>query len=190
MPYASDKQRGWMHVNEPEIAKRWDKESKHMAEKMRSVYKENYEGKSFQVVTDEKQFFVAVPEVSGKYHGPFKDIWKAKEAAKDIIDDTKGLKMEDKKQMTGSEKGGDDTAFDPHATEPQRLSTSEPGKAADEIERRMKRLEAKKGADKEKIEHLEAELKQYKKLDPDDISGKQVKIKQEIENLKMAQEKL
>jgi hypothetical protein len=26
MPYASAAQRGWMHVNEPEIAARWDKE--------------------------------------------------------------------------------------------------------------------------------------------------------------------
>lgn len=26
MPYKSDKQRAWMHINEPGIAARWDKE--------------------------------------------------------------------------------------------------------------------------------------------------------------------
>lgn len=25
MPYVSQAQRGWMHVNEPEIAKKWDR---------------------------------------------------------------------------------------------------------------------------------------------------------------------
>jgi hypothetical protein len=25
MPYKSKKQRAWMHINEPEIAKKWDK---------------------------------------------------------------------------------------------------------------------------------------------------------------------
>ena len=28
MPYKSDKQRAWMHIHEPAIAKRWDKEMK------------------------------------------------------------------------------------------------------------------------------------------------------------------
>lgn len=27
MPYESEAERGWMHVHEPEIAKRWDKET-------------------------------------------------------------------------------------------------------------------------------------------------------------------
>jgi len=26
MPYKSAKQRAWMHINKPDIAKRWDKE--------------------------------------------------------------------------------------------------------------------------------------------------------------------
>lgn len=25
MPYASEKQRAWMHINKPKIAKKWDK---------------------------------------------------------------------------------------------------------------------------------------------------------------------
>jgi hypothetical protein len=28
MPFKSDKQRKWMHANEPDMAKRWEKEEK------------------------------------------------------------------------------------------------------------------------------------------------------------------
>ena len=30
MPYVSEKQRKWMHVNEPEIAEKWDEEERSM----------------------------------------------------------------------------------------------------------------------------------------------------------------
>lgn len=78
---------------------------------MRLVYKEKYEGKEFRVVTDGKEYFIEVPEVSGVQHGPFKDIWQAKQAAKDIIDDTAGLSAPNKSASLGlvsDEKAGEE----------------------------------------------------------------------------------
>ena len=38
MPFKSDKQRKWMHANEPEMAKKWEKEEKN-EEKLIEAYK-------------------------------------------------------------------------------------------------------------------------------------------------------
>ena len=51
----------------------------------------------------------------------------------------KDMCLEDKKMSTGKESGSDNP-FDVHATDPQRLTTSDHEKAMAEIERRMKRL--------------------------------------------------
>ena len=38
MPFKSDKQRKWMHANEPDMAKKWEKEES-LREKIRGIIK-------------------------------------------------------------------------------------------------------------------------------------------------------
>ena len=44
MPFKSEKQRRWMHVNEPEMAKKWEKEEKNLDEKEEGNPWEELEG--------------------------------------------------------------------------------------------------------------------------------------------------
>ena len=51
MPFKSEKQRKWMHANEPEMAKKWEKKKKNEAER---DYKDEY--KKFQSSTKAKKY--------------------------------------------------------------------------------------------------------------------------------------
>jgi hypothetical protein len=51
MPFKSEKQRKWMHANEPEMAKKWEKKKKNEAER---DYKDEY--KKFQSSTKSKKY--------------------------------------------------------------------------------------------------------------------------------------
>ena len=39
MPFKSEKQRKWMHANEPEMAKKWEKEEESVDEEKKRDYK-------------------------------------------------------------------------------------------------------------------------------------------------------
>lgn len=57
----------------------------------RVVHHGKYSGKDFFVVVSGGKFYIEVPEVSSETHGPFKDVFAAKKAAQDMIDDTADL---------------------------------------------------------------------------------------------------
>ena len=42
MPFKSEKQRKWMHANEPEMAKKWEKEEESVDEEKKRDYKAEY----------------------------------------------------------------------------------------------------------------------------------------------------
>ncbi len=52
----------------------------------------------------------------------------------------KDMGLPEKKMTSGNESGSDNAEQDVHATDPARLSTSEPSKSLAEIDRRMKLL--------------------------------------------------
>ena len=54
MPFKSEKQRRWMHANEPEIAKDWEKKKENVEEKKERDYKAEY--KKFQSSTKAKKY--------------------------------------------------------------------------------------------------------------------------------------
>jgi len=54
MPFKSEKQRKWMHTNQPEMAKKWEKEEESVKEDKKRDYKDEY--KKFQSSTKAKKF--------------------------------------------------------------------------------------------------------------------------------------
>ena len=59
MPFKSDKQRKWMHANEPDMAKKWEKEEA-LREKIRGVIKQ--EMKSMQAFSNSTQNAIDVDD--------------------------------------------------------------------------------------------------------------------------------
>ena len=53
MPFKSEKQRKWMHANEPDMAKKWEKEES-VEEAKKRDYKDEY--KKFQSSTKSKKY--------------------------------------------------------------------------------------------------------------------------------------
>ena len=58
MPFKSEKQRRWMHANEPEMAKKWEKKKKKEEESVEEAKKRDYkaEYKKFQSSTKAKKY--------------------------------------------------------------------------------------------------------------------------------------
>ena len=54
MPFKSEKQRKWMHANQPEMAKKWEKEEESVEEAAKRDYKDEY--KKFQSSTKSKKY--------------------------------------------------------------------------------------------------------------------------------------
>ena len=54
MPFKSEKQRKWMHANEPDMAKKWEKEEESVDEAAKRDYKDEY--KKFQSSDKSKKY--------------------------------------------------------------------------------------------------------------------------------------
>ena len=81
MPFKSDKQRKWMHANEPEMAKKWEKEEA-LKEKLRKVIRQEiksineaqfFRAKQMVLLPDKKMYFDPMNDnlwLMGPYGGP------------------------------------------------------------------------------------------------------------------------